>query len=77
MNHKLEPACRTEGYCCLYAFFKAHEKKLTGELLKMLGKPCTIRALQQQRARYNDEEYSCEKLEACLKRAQKLSSISS
>ena len=67
-NQKVLKLAKEEGFCCLWAFFKANEKVSTSELLKQLEKGCTKRALQQQRARYRDEQYHCEKLGTCLQR---------
>jgi hypothetical protein len=67
-NRKIEKLAQAEGFCCLWAFFRAHEKTSTSDLRKLLERGCTKRALQQQRARYRDEQYHCEENEKCLRR---------
>jgi len=71
MNRKVLKLANEQGYCCLWAFFKANEKVGTGDLLRVLEKGCTKRALQQQRARYRDEQYHCENNESCLRKRQR------
>ena len=69
MNKKIEKLAKAEGFCCLWAFFKANAKLSTSELWRKLGREeCTKRALQQQRARYRDEQYHCERNASCLRK---------
>ena len=70
-NRKILKLVNEQGYCCLWAFFRAGEKRDTADLWKLIDKGCTKRAVQQQRARYRDEQYHCENSEKCLKKRQR------
>ncbi len=70
-NKKVQKLVEIEGFCCLWAFFRANEKQSTSALWKVLEKGCTKRALQQQRARYRDEQYHCEENKNCLRKRQR------
>jgi len=70
-NRKISKLANEQGYCCLWAFFRANEKLGTADLLKLIEKGCTKRALQQQRARYRDEQYHCDNAAHCLKKRQR------
>lgn len=73
MNTKIDPLIRSLGFCCKWAFFKAHEGMGSSKLLRLLDEDglVTLRALQKQRERYNDEEFKCSKAENCLKNYSK------
>lgn len=67
-NNKLLALAKAEGFCCLWALFRANEKTSTTPLWRRLEEGCTKRAIQQQRKRYLAGEYKCAESEACLKR---------
>lgn len=67
MNVKILTYVKREGFCCLWAFFEAHRQTFTSVLFASMNKASSLRALQQQRARYRSGETKCEKLDCCLK----------
>lgn len=67
MNNKLLPYIKQEGFCCLWAWFEAHRAIYTSVLAEQIKGVCTLRALQQQRAKYRHGENKCQELECCLK----------
>lgn len=67
VNIKLLKYVQDEGYCCLWAWFEANRTKLTSVMVKEIGTTCTLRAFQQNRAKYRSKEAKCEGLASCLK----------
>jgi hypothetical protein len=67
MNNKISRYARAEGFCCPWAFFEAHRTTYTSVLYKPMAAVCTMRALQQRRAKYRSGETKCEHAEECLK----------
>lgn len=66
MNIKLAKYVKDEGYCCLWAWLEANRAKLTSKLAADTKGVCTLRALQQNRAKHRAKETQCEKLGSCL-----------
>jgi hypothetical protein len=62
--NKVMPRVRHLGYCCLWAFLRAHKETGTKELSDLLEvTPRTVRYLRQRLSP------SCEKRPTCLKEA--------
>lgn len=69
MNLKIDKLIDEQGWCCKWGFFKAHEHVGTSRVHEHLGGPevCSIRALQQQRERFRDEQFHCKNGPGCFK----------
>jgi hypothetical protein len=67
MNQKISKYAKAEGFCCMWAFLEANRAVFTSRLYAKLVHVCTLRALQQQRAKYRSGQIKCEKLDCCLK----------
>lgn len=64
--NKVMPRVRQLGYCCLWAFLKAHKETGTKELSDILEvTPRTVRYLRRR------VDFSCENRPLCLKVAAK------
>ena len=53
------------GYCCMYGFFSIY--KQTTLIALRLG--VTSRTVRIYKAKFNEGEYECEKLDCCMKKA--------